>query len=86
VQGAAALNLRAESAPRWLSATVLLERRDGHRHVFEQLSLLQIVGDQCVERGVAVLLEPTLDEVGAATAAGRDVRDPDAFCWGLRRR
>ncbi len=39
----------------------------------EQLSLLHIVGDECLQRVVAIVLEPTLDEVFAATPVGWDV-------------
>jgi hypothetical protein len=47
-----------------------------------RLSLLQIVSDERLQRRVAVLLEPTLDEVCAAVTVRRDVGYPDPFCWG----
>jgi len=40
---------------------MLLERGNGHGHICEQLGLLYIVGDERLQRGVAVVLEPTLD-------------------------
>ena len=42
-----------------------------------ELGLVDVVGDQREERGVAVLLELALDEVGAAAALRRDVGDAD---------
>ena len=39
------------------------------------MRLLDVVGDERLQRVVAVLLEASLDEVRAATARGRDVRD-----------
>ena len=47
----------------------------GHRDGCVELGLVNVVGDEGEERGVAVLLELALDKVGAATAPRRDVGD-----------
>jgi hypothetical protein len=41
------------------------------------LRLLDVIGDECLQRGVPVLLELALDKVGAAVATGRVVGDAD---------
>ena len=52
----------------------------GHGHGSVELGLVDVVGDQREECGVAVLLELALYEVGAAAALRPDVGDADAFC------
>jgi hypothetical protein len=48
-----------------------------HRHDGVQLRLLEVVGNERVERRVAVFLELALDQVGAAAAGGGDVAYTD---------
>jgi hypothetical protein len=43
--------------------------------------LLEVVGNQRPQCGVAVLFELAFDEVGTAAAAGGTVGDPHAFSW-----
>ena len=59
-----------------------VKRGNGHGHSREQLGLLQIVGDERLHRVVAVLFEPTFDEIRAAGTARWDVGYSDAFCRG----
>ena len=61
-----------------------LERGDGDRNLAELLRLDEVVGDQRLERGAAVLLELALDEIRAAAAARGHVGHADTFCRGLR--
>jgi hypothetical protein len=46
------------------------------------LRLLDVIGNERLQRAVPVLLELTLDEVGTAGSAGWVVGDADPFCWG----
>jgi hypothetical protein len=54
--------------------------RRGHRDGAVELGLVDVVGDDGEEGGVAVLLELALDQVCAPAAAGGDVGHADAFC------
>jgi hypothetical protein len=69
---------RATSSPASLSTG---GRGNGHGHVCEQLGLRYVVGDERLQRLVAVPLEFALDEVRAAAATSGNVGDADAFCW-----
>ena len=73
VVGRGALEVDFEDHRVHLLPRFALERGNGHGHGCEQLGLLQIVGDERLQRVVAVLLEPTLDEVCAATTVRWDV-------------
>ena len=54
--------------------------RNVHRDHAVAHRLLDVIGDERVQRGVPVLLELALDEVGAGAATGWVVGDTDAFC------